>query len=165
MACAETRRRSQYIGAAVGLTIGVPIVIAAALYALPQMEARYFPVLDPKTDIVKDVRIVGSDICWRSEFDKLREASIVSISRELRLYGALGNVGRVTAVPRRVGGPAAPNVDIVDLIPGHYTVDWCQAVWTLQFVKAEVTFHAEYQTHGWWKIPVDRPTVTYTPDP
>lgn len=163
MACAETRRRSQYIGAGVGLAIGVPIVIAAALYALPQLEARYWPVIDPKTDIVTDVRIVGNDLCWRSTFDKLREASIASITRELRIYGALGNVGRVTAVPRRVGGPAAPNVDIVDLVPGHYSVDWCQALWTLNFVKVEVTFNSEYRTHRWWTVPTPRPTVVYEP--
>lgn len=158
-------RRSQYVGIAVGLMLGIPIVVAAGLYTFPQIEARYSPVIDPATDKVSNVRVVDNSLCWRSTFDKLKEAHVATYTHELLVYGPNGDVGRQSVAPKRVGGPQAPNADIVDLEPGHHSVDWCLPLDNRKFTKLEVLFNSEYETPGggWWMVPTPRATVTYIP--
>jgi hypothetical protein len=116
----------------------------------PVIEARYRPIIDPKTDRVENARLVGNDLCWDSHFIKLHTGTPVSVTRTLKITG------------RDV--QAVAYIDAV-AIGRDQMIPWCVRLPSLDFRAIELTSDWEYRVHRFWLTPQSRVPVHFAQSP
>jgi hypothetical protein len=133
----------------------------------PVIEARYRPIIDPKTDRVENARLVGNDLCWDSHFIKLHAGTPVSVTRTLKITGRdVQAVAYIDAVARRVGGALSPYAPFADLDIGRdQMIPWCVRLPSLDFRAIELTSDWEYRVHRFWLTPQSRVPVHFVQSP